>query len=183
MKYMTQWHPEHNVPIVDGKFQNPNMGEIQELDRKETYSGPPSVHVIWFNVHDTSTFRGIGATFSAAVDDVLIVIMDHVGDGVYTITGLNATAYSLTVVCSTPRSQEEVGQHVQNMQVDLGKDVVLPPDEVEAFQNWEREMREREKEEKESGLLWRWICRCWLCYRIRKEVMHKIPMDCLAGRY
>ena len=106
MRYITPWHPSHKVPIVDGKYQDPHTGEIQD-----TYPGPPSVHVMWFNVnvHDSSSFRGLGATFNASINEVIIAIADHVRNEAYSIISLNASLYSVTVVCSTAKSREEVG--------------------------------------------------------------------------
>ncbi|KAF7183556.1 hypothetical protein CNMCM7691_003835 [Aspergillus felis] len=113
MRHLTQWHPEHKVPIVDGRFQDPNTGEIQQNTRTDTYLGPPSVHVMWFNVHDSSSFRGLGATFNASINEVFITIADHVRDGVYSIISLNASLYAVTVVCETDKAREEVGGVIQ----------------------------------------------------------------------
>ncbi|RJE25405.1 hypothetical protein PHISCL_02296 [Aspergillus sclerotialis] len=137
-KYLQSWHPKHRVPIVDGKFQNLETGEIEESNLKITYSGPPAVHVTWFNVEDDSTFIGSGAAFAATVDDVLIAIMGHVRDGAYSIVSLNATEYAVIVVCLTSKSQEEVSEYVHRMKEELSSDVVLPPEEIAAIEEWDR---------------------------------------------
>ena len=105
---------------------------------KITYSGPPAVHVTWFNVEDDSTFIGSGASFASRVDDVLIAIMDHVRDGAYTIVSLNSTEYAVTVVYLTSKSQEEVSEYVHRMRKELSTNVVLPPEEVAAIEEWDR---------------------------------------------
>lgn len=140
MRYLTQWHPEHRVPIVDGRFQDPHTGEIHQNTRTDTYLGPPSVHVMWFNVnvHDSSSFRGLGATFNASINEVIIA--DHVRNEVYSIISLNASLYAVTVVCSTAKSREEVGGVVQGMQRHLNRDVVIPEEELVAVRAWREEM-------------------------------------------
>ncbi|EAW25185.1 uncharacterized protein NFIA_106730 [Aspergillus fischeri NRRL 181] len=140
MRHLTQWHPEHKVPIVDGRFQDPNTGEIQQNTRTDTYLGPPSVHVMWFNVHDSSSFRGLGATFNASINEVFITIADHVRDGVYSIISLNASLYAVTVVCETDKAREEVGGVIQGMQRRLNRDVVIPEGELDAVRTWKEEM-------------------------------------------
>jgi hypothetical protein len=140
MRHLTQWHPEHKVPIVDGRFQDPNTGEIQQNTRTDTYLGPPSVHVMWFNVHDGSSFRGLGATFNASINEVIIAIAEQVRNGVYSIISLNASLYAVTVVCETDKSREEVGGVIQAMQRDLNRDVVIPEEELAAVRAWKGEM-------------------------------------------
>ncbi|KAL2702029.1 hypothetical protein AAEP93_006327 [Penicillium crustosum] len=136
MRYQTPWHPEHKVPIVDGRYQDPRTGEIRQNTRTDTFLGPPFVHVIWLNMHGNSTFRGIGATFAASIDDVFVGIADHVRGNVYSITSMNATLYSVTVVCSTEKSDFEIGGVIQDLQQHLNKDVVIPEEELAALQAW-----------------------------------------------
>ncbi|RHZ57666.1 uncharacterized protein CDV56_101654 [Aspergillus thermomutatus] len=140
MRHLTQWHPQHKVPIVDGRFQDPNTGEIQQNTRTDTYLGPPSVHVMWFNVHDSSSFRSIGATLNASINEVFIALADHVKNEVYSIISLNASLYSVTVVCSTGKSQVEVGGVIQDMQRHLSRNVVIPEEELAGLRAWKESM-------------------------------------------
>ncbi|KAF7528140.1 hypothetical protein PCG10_001428 [Penicillium crustosum] len=87
-------------------------------------------------MHGNSTFRGIGATFAASIDDVFVGIADHVRGNVYSITSMNATLYSVTVVCSTEKSDFEIGGVIQDLQQHLNKDVVIPEEELAALQAW-----------------------------------------------
>lgn len=64
--------------------------------------------------------------------------MDHVRDGAYTIVSLNSTEYAVTVVYLTSKSQEEVSEYVHRMRKELSTNVVLPPEEVAAIEEWDR---------------------------------------------
>lgn len=136
MRYQTLWHAEHKVPIVDGNYQNPITGEIEQCTRADTFLGPPSVHVMWFNTYENSTFRSIGCTFVASVDEVFVAISEHVRANFYNIISLNATLYAITVICSTARSDVEIGGVVQDMHKYLNRDVAIPEDERAALRDW-----------------------------------------------
>ncbi|CAG8059105.1 unnamed protein product [Penicillium salamii] len=136
MRYQTLWHPEHKVPIVNGRYQDPRTGEIRQNTRTDTFLGPPFVHVTWFNNIANSTFRSIGATLAAPIDDVLVSIANHVKENIYSITSINATLYSVTVVCSTEKTDVEIGDAIQHMQQHLNKDVVIPEEELAALREW-----------------------------------------------
>lgn len=90
----------------------------------------------WFNIHGNSTFRSIGAAFAASIDDVFVGIADHVRGNVYSITSMNATLYSVTVVCSTEKSDVEIGGVIQDLYQHLNKDIVIPEEELAALRAW-----------------------------------------------
>lgn len=136
MRYSTSWHPLHKVPIVNGSYQNPITGEIEQHDLSDAYMGPPSVHIMWFNIHENSTFRSIGATFASSLDEAFAAISGHVRDNLYSLVSVNATLYAMTVVCSTSRADVEIGGAVQDMQRDLNRDVVIPEEVVAAVREW-----------------------------------------------
>jgi hypothetical protein len=49
---------------------------------------------------------------------------------------MNATLYSVTVVCSTERSDVEIGGVIQDLQQHLNKNVVIPEEELAALGAW-----------------------------------------------
>jgi hypothetical protein len=126
MKYLTKWHAEYKVPMVDGKIQNPNTGQIEDASEARFYAGPPSVQTTWLNIHGESDFRIVGASFAATIDEVFVNIAEHVKDNVYSIVSISASAYSMTVVCCTPKSQTEISEVVHTMQRKLGRLVISP---------------------------------------------------------
>jgi hypothetical protein len=126
MKYLTKWHAEHKIPIVDGKIQNPNTGQIDDASEASFYIGPPSVQTTWLNIHDESDFRIVGVSFAATIDEVFVNIAEHVKDNVYSIVSISASSYSMTVVCCTPKSQSEISEVVHRMQAKLGRMVISP---------------------------------------------------------
>lgn len=49
---------------------------------------------------------------------------------------MNATLYSVTVVCSTEKSDIEIGGVIQDLQQHLNKNVVIPEEELAALRAW-----------------------------------------------
>ncbi|KAE8137356.1 hypothetical protein BDV38DRAFT_247169 [Aspergillus pseudotamarii] len=139
MKYMVDWHPEYRVPIVDGRFRNPNTGEIEEAGEIPCYSGPPSVHTLWVNLELESNFRMCGADFCATIDEVLLAIAEHVKQKAYTIESINGSPYSMTVVCRTSKSQGEMCEYFNQMHRDLGRDVWVSPEDEAKFRSFVEE--------------------------------------------
>ncbi|KAJ5579939.1 uncharacterized protein N7459_005924 [Penicillium hispanicum] len=131
MKYLSLWHPDHRVPIVDGKYQNPNTGRIEEAGNIAAYLGPPSVQTTWINIHPITKFH-IGGAFNASMNDIFIAVADHVRDRAYVIESINASPYSVTIICSTPKPHHEILLYIQKMQEDFARDTPIasftPPD-------------------------------------------------------
>jgi hypothetical protein len=67
---------------------------------------------------------------------VFIGIADHVRGNVYSITSMNATLYSVTVVCSTEKSDDEIGGVIQDLQQHLNENVVIAEEELAALRAW-----------------------------------------------
>ncbi|KAE8383020.1 hypothetical protein BDV26DRAFT_252509 [Aspergillus bertholletiae] len=137
MKYLTRWRSRRKAPIVTEKYPAPDVGQINPSPQLEIFSGPPAVHATWFNVHDRSDFRNISVSLPASIDKITIAIGNHVRDGAYSIISMSASAYSITVVCSTERSRVELGELVQRMKEELGQDAVIPPEEMVLLREWE----------------------------------------------
>ncbi|GAB1204428.1 hypothetical protein APSETT445_003081 [Aspergillus pseudonomiae] len=138
MRYLTRWRSRRKAPIVTEKYQAPAPGDINQATQPDIhFSGSPAVHATWFNVHDHSDFRNISVRLPASIDKITIAIGNHVRDGVYSIVSMSASAYSITIVCSTEKSQAEVAEWVQKMKDELGKDAVIPPEELILLREWE----------------------------------------------
>ena len=50
---------------------------------------------------------------------------------------MSASAYSITVVCSTEKSRAEVAELVQRMKEELGQNAIIPPEELVLLREWE----------------------------------------------
>ncbi|KAE8134268.1 hypothetical protein BDV38DRAFT_255499 [Aspergillus pseudotamarii] len=137
MRYLTRWRSKRKAPIVAEKFQTRDSDEINQATQPDTFSGPPAIHAAWFNVHDRSDFRNISTSLPASIDKITIAIGNHVRDGVYSIVSMSASAYSITVVCSTEKSRAEVAELVQRMKEELGQNAVIPPEELVLLREWE----------------------------------------------
>ncbi|KAE8361596.1 hypothetical protein BDV27DRAFT_132759 [Aspergillus caelatus] len=137
MRYLTRWRSRRKAPIVAEKYQAPDPGETNQATQSDTFSGPPAIHATWFNVHDRSDFRNISISLPASIDKITIAIGNHVRDGVYSIVSMSASAYSITVVCSTEKSRAEVAELVQRMKEELGQNAVIPPEELVLLREWE----------------------------------------------
>ncbi|KAB8217465.1 hypothetical protein BDV33DRAFT_177109 [Aspergillus novoparasiticus] len=138
MRYLRRWHSRRKAPIVAEKYQAPDPDETNQAAQLDTtFSGPPAVHATWFNVHDRSDFRNISISLPASIDKITIAIGNHVRDGVYSIVSMSASAYSITVVCSTEKSRAEVAELVQRMKEELGQNAIMPPEELVLLREWE----------------------------------------------
>ncbi|KAL3254987.1 hypothetical protein ABHI18_008582 [Aspergillus niger] len=115
MKYISNWHPVHRVPIVDGKFQNPTTGIIEEITDK-----------------------------NFVICDVFVAIAEHVKAKAYEIENISATKYEMTVVCSSDLTEEMMHEVVMRMKRELWKDVYIPPEEIAAFEAFVEEERKKE---------------------------------------
>ncbi|KAB8239729.1 uncharacterized protein BDW43DRAFT_10708 [Aspergillus alliaceus] len=142
MKYLTRWRSKRKAPGIPDKYQAPEPEEIQiqqpaQPNDAAAVPGPPSIHATWFNVHDHSDFRSISINLPATMDEITIAIGNHVKDGAYHIVSMSASAYSITVVCSTERSRVEFGELVQKMKGEVGKNGIISPEELMLLREWE----------------------------------------------
>ncbi|PWY85592.1 hypothetical protein BO83DRAFT_413417 [Aspergillus eucalypticola CBS 122712] len=145
MKYVSNWHPVHGVPIVDGKFQNPTTGVIEEItDKNFVICGPPFIKTTWINLKPGNGFRTICTDFPPPIEDVFVAIAGHVKERAYEIENISATKYEMTVVCSTNLTQEMMHEVVMRMKGNLWKDVYVPPEAIAAFEAFMEDERKKE---------------------------------------
>ncbi|KAE8349528.1 hypothetical protein BDV28DRAFT_151818 [Aspergillus coremiiformis] len=142
MRYLPRLRCRRKPPLEKHQPPNPNNNNnnnnIQPSPQSNTvFSDSPSVHATWFNVYDHSDFRNVSVTIAATINDITIAIGNHVKDGVYNIVSLCASAYSITVVCSTARSCAEIGDLVFKMKSELGQNAAIPAEELLLLRQWE----------------------------------------------
>ncbi|EHA26051.1 hypothetical protein ASPNIDRAFT_36522 [Aspergillus niger ATCC 1015] len=145
MKYISNWHPVHRVPIVDGKFQNPTTGIIEEItDKNFVICGPPFIKATWIILKPGSGFLITCTDFPPPIEDVFVAIAEHVKAKAYEIENISATKYEMTVVCSSDLTEEMMHEVVMRMKRELWKDVYIPPEEIAAFEAFVEEERKKE---------------------------------------
>jgi len=118
------WDARYNRPIVGGRVTNPITGEV-EVAGEMFVAGPPSIQVIWVNLCLSSTSSGwgtIAASLNCTIDDALIQIAQQVKEGLYSIVSLNASAYSLTIMCKSTTTGEEIRQNIHTLRHNLHGD-------------------------------------------------------------
>jgi hypothetical protein len=120
MSYSVPWECIYNRPTVGGKVQNPDTGEIEDAT-KTTWSGPPAVDVIWFNIHGESNFKIVRTAYHATVDQVYLEVANHIRDKLYTIVSLSASAYSFHITCLTDKSMAEMHELFAPMRRNLAR--------------------------------------------------------------
>ncbi|KAK0103144.1 hypothetical protein ONS95_014944 [Cadophora gregata] len=126
------WDAKYNRPIVDGKVTNPHTGEIEDAGPM-LVAGLPSIQASWFNISSTGTWRSVHAPIHCPIDDLLCAVISHVKDGLYTIESLNASTYSLTVVCSSSQSTADFHHTISTMRATF--DQSRPDDTVYPLPN------------------------------------------------
>ncbi|KZL86429.1 hypothetical protein CI238_02652 [Colletotrichum incanum] len=93
------WDARYNRPIVGGKVTNPTTGQVEDAGSMFV-AGPPSIQAMWFNVKSSPSSSGWKS-------------------GVYSVVSLNASVYSLTVVCDSTATLSEFRQVIRTMRSEL----------------------------------------------------------------
>jgi len=122
------WDAKYNRPIVGGRVRNPTTGEIEEAGPMFV-AGPPSIRAIWVNLSPSPSVSGwniIGASLHTEIDKALFQVASQVQQGIYSIVSLNASEYSITIVCKSTATLSDMDQAVQALQRHFHGD----PDEV-----------------------------------------------------
>jgi hypothetical protein len=121
MSYSVKWESKYNRPTVNGKVQNPETGEIEDVESKTSWSGPPSVDAVWINIHGDSDFKIVRTSFCVTVDEVYLEVANHIRDKVYKIVSISASAYSFHITCLTEKSLDEFRPVLMLMKRKLGR--------------------------------------------------------------
>ncbi|EHA24582.1 hypothetical protein CBS76997_6667 [Aspergillus niger] len=103
------WHAASNRPIVDGKYNDPETGEVRNATGFE-FSGPPAVDVIITNLHEDSSTSVRRVQLPFRVEALLVWIMRIVDERKLQIDSLNATPYAIRVVLAHELSGEEFAE-------------------------------------------------------------------------
>lgn len=90
MKYLTKWHAEYKVLMVDRKIQNPNTEEIEDAGNADFYHGPPSIQTARLNMHGESDFHVVGVSFAVMIDEVFVKIAEHLKSEIYSLVRVSA---------------------------------------------------------------------------------------------
>ncbi|RAH63296.1 hypothetical protein BO85DRAFT_444592 [Aspergillus piperis CBS 112811] len=93
------WHAASNRPIVDGKFNDPETGEVRDAGGL-VFSGPPAVDIIITNIHEGSSNNIFRAQLPFHMEKLLVWILRVVGERKLQLDSLNATSYAIRVVLS-----------------------------------------------------------------------------------
>ncbi|GLB11241.1 hypothetical protein AtubIFM57258_008107 [Aspergillus tubingensis] len=91
------WHAASNRPIVDGKFNDPETGEVRDAGGL-VFSGPPAVDIIITNIHEGSSNNIFRAQLPFRMEKLLAWILRVVGERKLQLDSLNATPYAIRVV-------------------------------------------------------------------------------------
>ena len=123
------WDAKHNRPIVGGKVTNPHTGLVEDAGPLFV-SGPPSINATWINM-DTGPdghWRALNSALNCSIDKALCEVALHVQQGVYTIESLNASAYSLTIVCRSSATSYDFRVAIRTMKAHLHGHELSPPE-------------------------------------------------------
>jgi len=122
--YYVPWDMRYNRPVVGNRVTNPTTGEVEEADAERLTVGPPCIDAIWVNLNRGSTlfWRLHRASLFTTIDKALIQITEHLRQEVYSITSLNATAYSITIVCESTKTDNEMHQALNQLRLNLNPD-------------------------------------------------------------
>ena len=134
------WDPRYNRPIVGGKVLNPTTGEVEAAG--ETFvAGPPSIDAIWVNIYspEPPVWTIVRTSLNTSIDKALGQVALHIEQGIYSIVSLDASVYSLKIMCYSSKPWAEMRQALQTMHSNLdgemadvpkcsrGNEVALPP--------------------------------------------------------
>ncbi|WYZ37201.1 hypothetical protein EsH8_II_000707 [Colletotrichum jinshuiense] len=118
-RHVQQWilsEPEDErrlVPIVDGKYHDPDTSEVIIVaDRQSTTTGPPVIDQYWHNLRagPPGQFRGMRGAFFKDITEYIIRLGEFLKKEHYKIHSLTATEFSVTVVIETMRTRAEVSE-------------------------------------------------------------------------
>ncbi len=112
-----------------GKFKTQTYSQIEDVCEAKFYSGPPSVQTIWLNTA-IRIFAYSASALQATINEVFVNIAEHVKDNLYSIVSISASAYAMTVLCCTSKSQPEFSGVVHAMQRTLGRLVISPEEQA-----------------------------------------------------
>jgi len=115
------WDARYNRPIVGGRVTNPTTGVVEQAGTMFV-AGPPSIEAIWVNLSASPRWQTIVTSLNCPIDDALCQIASHIQQGIYSIVSLNASAYSLKIMCKSEQSLEEMLQSIQTLKVQLNED-------------------------------------------------------------
>jgi hypothetical protein len=116
------WDAKYNRPIVGDNVINPATGEV-ETAGDMVMAGPPSIDAVWINLDSSADWKSVGAPLHCPIDKALCEVGKHIQNGVYSIISLNASAYSLTVVCKSGAESEEFRKVLRSMREDLDESI------------------------------------------------------------
>lgn len=103
------WHGEARTPVVDGKYYDPNTGELRRASGGE-YLGPPAVDIIVKSIHADTTQCVYRAARPFRVEALLWQVMKVVHERKLEIDSVVATAYAIRVILAHEITVEEFGE-------------------------------------------------------------------------
>ena len=119
--YYVPWDVRYNRPVVNNQVTNPTTGAIEAAGSEGLTAGPPCIDAIWVNLNRGSpAFWKVHRSYLfTTLDKALAQITEHLQQEVYSITSLNATAYSVTVVCESTKTDAEMSQALFQLKSNL----------------------------------------------------------------
>ncbi|KAL2674093.1 hypothetical protein Neosp_012539 [[Neocosmospora] mangrovei] len=108
------WDAEDKRPIVDGKHNDPQTGELR-ISTGAAYSGPPSVHIIIMNLHEDSNEGIFSATRSFPMEKLLFHMMRIVHERNLQVDSVNATQYAIRIILAHELNREEFNEAARAM--------------------------------------------------------------------
>ena len=94
-------------------------------------AGPPSINASWFNISLAESWRSLHTPLNCPIDDLLCAVAIHIMDGLYTVSSLNASTYSLTIVSTSRQNAADFAKLIHALKAAL--DQARPDDTVYAF--------------------------------------------------
>jgi len=91
------WHSTKDCPIVDGKYEDPDTGEICEAEAYRR-SGPPCVDIVIMNLDISSLDHLVRASRALPLRTYLCHLMRVVDERKLGLDSLTATAYTIRLV-------------------------------------------------------------------------------------
>ncbi|KAL0942097.1 uncharacterized protein CTRU02_204860 [Colletotrichum truncatum] len=102
---------KRHMPIVDGKYHDPDTWEVKEIaPGQQCIAGPPVIDQYWHNLiagpHDQ--FKALRASFCKDTTEFLIRLGEFLKLEQCKIHSVNAAEFSVTVIIETTRKRHEI---------------------------------------------------------------------------
>jgi hypothetical protein len=110
--------------IFGYKVLNPYIGAIENAGQESCTVCPPAIDFYIHNIKSgpgRDIFRASRSSLLGTLDEAVAEVGEHVKRGVYSIRSMNASRFSVIVICKTDGSAAEVQRELFTMQEKLVK--------------------------------------------------------------